>query len=307
MKQPAIPTHLYSCKGVAGIGFGLKETAGLLTTQPAWRVYVHKKIPVAELPLCAVIPENANGFPTDVIEISASVACHAKMPLPGMCIANSKGVPGTLGAYAWKKDTQEPVMLSNYHVLFGLGAAEGDTIWKVNTTESERQFSIAGKAELGRIGNIRHSGVNYYVDCAIASCHETPVIKTAHQPLTHSEAQPGETVYKYGASTGLTQGIVADASYPDIAAVESHSFDAQNQLLIRSNSSAPFSGSGDSGSIVLNAKKQAVGLLWGTNMRGEGIACPIAPVMFSMHISFEKPSAEGFLKKLLNRFTQKSD
>jgi hypothetical protein len=48
-----------------------------------------------------------------------------------------------------------------------------------------------------------------------------------------------------------------------------------------------FSADGDSGAVVVDAANKAIGLLWGTNVRGEGIACPIAPVLYAMNITLE--------------------
>ena len=42
-----------------------------------------------------------------------------------------------------------------------------------------------------------------------------------------------------------------------------------------------------SGSLIVNGTGEAVGLLWGANTRGDGVASPIGPVLHSMSITLD--------------------
>jgi hypothetical protein len=88
-----------------------------------------------------------------------------------------------------------------------------------------------------------------------------------------------------GAASGHTSGIVIDDSYSESARVAGRDYDAPNQLLIRSTTRASrFSTEGDSGAVVRNARGAIVGLLWGTSVGGDAVACHIAPVLHVLHL-----------------------
>jgi hypothetical protein len=88
----------------------------------------------------------------------------------------------------------------------------------------------------------------------------------------------GERVTKTGAATGTTTGIIIDVNYskPGQPAF------GPTQILIKSIDDAVFAAEGDSGSLIVSDSRKAVGLLWGTNTSGEGVASPIAPVLHAM-------------------------
>jgi hypothetical protein len=54
-------------KNVRRIELAPKEVAGSVTAQPAFRITVVKKLPLAELAADEVIPTSIFGMPTDVI------------------------------------------------------------------------------------------------------------------------------------------------------------------------------------------------------------------------------------------------
>jgi hypothetical protein len=210
-----------------------------------------------------------------------------------VAITNSKGIPGT-GCIGYLRKSGQPIILSNWHVLFGKGAVKGDKVWQVVESEQKQRLHETGSVISGKIGNIWFHNWEVYVDCAISTCTacdspafvnssaiDAPVLKGC------GEAGVGDIVFKIGAGTGLTKGIVVDNRYADQAAIEGKILAAKNQLLIRSENGQPFSAQGDSGSLVFNRENQVVGLLWGTNGWGEGLACPIAPVMTVLDIDFD--------------------
>jgi len=195
------------------------------------------------------------------------------------------------------------VVLSSWHILFGDGAPGDSEVWMVDESGGSRRYSNVGRTLYGKIGQVRLDDNDYHVDCAISSWLYPPdigfpppsgEIETRFTQVSgHNIARTGDVVTKKGAATGITFGIVADVDYCDRAWIGGRPYPASRQLLVRSiNPEAVFCAEGDSGSIIVNAMGKAVGLLWGANGRGEGVACPIAAVLSALDITLElSPSA----------------
>jgi hypothetical protein len=208
------------------------------------------------------------------------------LPQLGIKISNSKGVPGTLGCIAVSRNNKQIVLLTNWHVLFGNGGFENDAVWLVDNANGTRQYFKIGKTLCGKFGKVHFDGEDYHVDCAYASLH-LPSEVQYYWPIIgeYDVAKPGDLVTKTGATTGITVGIIVDVNYSDCAWFMGRSYPALKQLLVKPlNNEAAFSAEGDSGAILINARGKAVGLLWGTNSRGEGVACHIAPVLHAMNL-----------------------
>ena len=205
----------------------------------------------------------------------------------GVRITTSTGVTGTLGCLAHALHDDQPVLLSTWHVLFGNGAREGDAVWLVNEANGERSYAPLGRSLYGKLGRVRFAGEEHYIDCAVSSCLVAPDDAFFGGALTslngHDTPHVGDRVTKTGAATGTTTGIIIDVNYSEPARGQSPS--GPTQILIKPVDGAAFAAEGDSGSLIVSDSKKAVGLLWGTNTRGEGVACPIAPVLHAMNIT----------------------
>ncbi|MBC7782823.1 MAG: hypothetical protein H7144_03205 [Burkholderiales bacterium] len=91
---------------------------------------------------------------------------------------------------------------------------------------------------------------------------------------------------------------MADVCYPDHPYIGERWWNAPGQLLIDSrDDQLNFSAPGDSGAAVLDQQERVIGLLWGTNANGQGIACPIQPVLESLEASL------GYTMKAMPRST----
>jgi hypothetical protein len=294
----------------------MKETGGVVTTERAWRVYVDEKRAARRIWRGARIPARLCGLKTDVIEhatVSPSAGRLMTRPQPGVKIANSRGVPGTLGCIGWTVDGEQAVLLSTWHVLFGNGGNEQDSVWMVEEGEGARHFHEIGKTLYGKIGTVRREEEEFYVDCAIASCAALQSAagwrsflqwkrRTIHLK-GHQTALPGDHVKKTGSATQTTEGLVVDVCYPELALIENRAYPAPRQLLIRSiNYPHAFSAEGDSGAAVINREQQVTGLLWGTNGRGEGVACHIGPVLNALKIRLGPPPHLGIRQRLARLF-----
>jgi hypothetical protein len=273
--------------GFAGLGIGLRETCGRITTEPAWRVYVQRKHARRSLGPRDRVPERLFGLPTDVIE-AASTQCAAAsaLPIEGAAIANNRGVPGSLGCMAWLRRTDEPVLLSSYHVLFGRRCERGDAVWSVGSHATPR---LIGRVLAGKAGIVAGIDPPTFVDAATASPVDATaaVFSATGHAVAAEHIDAGAVATKCGAATGRTHGVVIDIAYPDLWYWEYQSEKAPRQILIRSTSSdRPFSRTGDSGAVVRNERGQLLGLLWGTTGRGEGVASPIAAVARALGLRF---------------------
>jgi hypothetical protein len=205
----------------------------------------------------------------------------------GAPITNSKGVPGTLGCFAQAGTQNANILLSSHHVLFGNGAEKNQEISLLKINDDGFAAIAIGKTLAGKLGIVHFEGAEYYVDCATAAIVDRWWTRSAPGSITgFATAQLGSHVKKLGSASGLTEGIIADIHYPDEAYIGRKVFDAPNQILIKPLSSASkFSLPGDSGAVVLDEQNRIVGLLWGSNSSGEGIACHIGPVIQELGLS----------------------
>lgn len=310
--------------GFLGVGFGLKETAGKPTSQLAWRVYVAKKIPKTRLTPGQRIPPILLGFPTDVVRrqltfatscvpgelpVEVSARTSGEVPVEGAMIANKKGVPGTLGCWARHALTGEAVLLTNYHVLFGKRCRAGDVIWRVRPSNQnadhqraahlngghlDDDFLKIGTSLMGKAATVKFHGASYFIDAAIGGGDgfgDKADAQAAGASCSGAgEAKLGSHVSKTGAATQRTSGTIVDVCYPDRWHFDLESAAAPNQILIQPDPNTsggilePFSRVGDSGAVIRDETGLVVGLLWGSNARGEGIACHIGPVVSDLGI-----------------------
>lgn len=195
----------------------------------------------------------------------------------GSEIANSRGVPGTLGCVARTMHDGGTVSVLCHHVLFGDGAREGEPVWLV-VGGTAHPF---GRSRYGRHGTVSYGGADVHVDCAVATVDDTTMDSTTGGDLGPvGSAAPGLAVSKAGAATGTTFGVVVGVASAVTATTGGRVRSAPGQILVRPAAGAgPFSAEGDSGAMLRGPRGEALGLLWGTNARGESIACPIRPVL----------------------------
>ena len=210
-------------------------------------------------------------------------------------IASAQGTPGTAGPVVMNAQGHRFV-LSNHHVVFGGGARVDDPVWALPEEcdePAERGAIRLGRAQPGVIGRVPAGAPSCFVDCALVELEDSsqhpPWLRSAlraTQPDECALAAPGMCVVKSGAATGYTAGIVVDVAYADHPFIDGQWWTAPGQLLIDPrDAELNFSGPGDSGAAVLDEHRRIVGLLWGSNVNGQGIACPIAPVFSCLGVA----------------------
>lgn len=213
-----------------------------------------------------------------------------------LAIANARGVPGTVAVLVRMRDGRRG-LLSCFHVLFGRGAGEGDTVWAlVDSPRGARRVAL-GKTVRGMLGRVTHEGRVVFVDCALAvlaDALDLPEVVTGDlgsiAGARAATPRVGAAVTKRGPVTGETRGTVVETDHFDSPFVEGRAYEAPAQLRIRPDGDDDecFSGAGDSGAAVIDEDGGVVGLLWGSNAAGEGIACPLRPVLDHLDVELEE-------------------
>src|SRR5690349_11465933 len=121
--------------GVHGTSVGIKRRAGELTREFAICIHVDHKRPLADVPASERIPDEIDGFPTDVIE-HAQPEPHEDggkyRPVEGGIQLQVPAGYGTLGCVVRDKRDKSICALSNQHVLgsdgSGIYQPKSDTV-----------------------------------------------------------------------------------------------------------------------------------------------------------------------------------
>lgn len=213
---------------------------------------------------------------------------------PALRIASARGVPGTAGAVV-EHSSGTRYLLSNEHVVFGGGAELGDPVWAIPPERMDDDVTgavLLGRVFSGRIGRVTFEGEDCFVDCALVELVESALPAWIAERLDGLAAfetaapEPGIAVCKSGAATGRTEGVLVDIAYPDYPVIDGRTWSAPGQLLVDSqNPELNFSAPGDSGSALFDVNGRLLGLLWGSNLSGQGVACPIAPVLDCLKVT----------------------
>jgi hypothetical protein len=188
---------------VTGVGVGWKEKSGEVTDIAAWRIYVGRKLALAELAPADMVPVHCEGLATDVIAEHRGVGTmrlpHTVMPgpvMPGITISNLRGVLqeqaagphhsglGTLGFLALVNGIRrrEVVLVSNRHVLLAHGAGRGAPIY-APVFSRRGETCVVRASALDPIAEVMNEGAEqnhafqydgeaqadyFFVDCATA-------------------------------------------------------------------------------------------------------------------------------------------
>lgn len=208
----------------------------------------------------------------------------------GVAIRNAHGVAGSVGFLGVRLDTGGAVLVTTHHVAFGNGAAASEPVWVAEPRGA--RATLVGRSAYGREGTVCSRGGDVWIDAAVVDLDEG-VLRAADCRFVASPAADddsltvaaGDVMTAIGAASGRIEGVVVDTACDDRVRVGTRIESASRQLLVRSSvRGQPFTRGGDSGAALRNAHGMIVGLLWGTTPRGDGIACPIAPVLDILHV-----------------------
>lgn len=306
--------------GGQAVGYGLKLTGGRPTGEHAIRLFVSRgaKAHPSGRPIDRVVriadPESGDEMQvaTDVDECSPCIL-HADFdpaavhhPVPGgVSIGSTAGAGGTLGGWAWDLVHDQPVLLSNAHVL---GEVVGpDPAVVIRQPLAPRLGSKDEPRLLGRL--LRTDGLAAQsvrtVDCAIAAIPDLDRADFSVHGLGPAIMQLGEAqvearVCKFGMATRLRRGRVTApfwSGYIDEGITQPDG--SRRRLLYRDclkveSSSPTWAMHGDSGALVFASTGQtpAAGrAVLGLHFAGErdtasvGYACRIRNVCDTLQIT----------------------
>lgn len=207
-------------KGVTAVDLGFKWSQGLMTGKLSIRVHVAEKRPLSELSEAELFPKELEGIPVDVIEAeyglqllpgdsqleAAPEARKARYdPIPlGVSVGNSRITAGTLGAKVYDAASQQPMVLSNWHVFVGsLSGSVGESIWQpgpIDGGNSADTFATLTRFVLGPY------------DAAVAQLTNTREVLSETVDGDNIEdvttPQLGMFVWKSGRTTERTEGFI---------------------------------------------------------------------------------------------------
>jgi hypothetical protein len=316
--------HLMRIPGVTGVGIGGRERNGVPTGELVLKVFVERKRPLAELSPGETLPTHFEGIGIDVSELGASEPDAAPAPpdtIPGSprtfrrdvdrtryrplvggarVQSDMPGVSGgTLGCFLLHDtDPSKVYAITNYHVIVGSGpnrppAVVGST--RVGQSEAKDSPTkccshmvgtiVAGSRDTARDAALIQldAGMEYLKEII-----DIGVLKGTYN-ITIADVQTQRyAVRKRGERTRRTGGVVE-------AINTTHTTDGvtrNNVTVVRPNPniSVPagqpvyFSDKGDSGSVVVNDKGEAVTLHFAGSFDSQqqinkGLELPIEPVI----------------------------
>lgn len=201
----SVRARMLALPHVTGVGLGWKERRGEVTDVASWRVYVSKKLALAELSPAETVPARCEGLPTDVVPACSGRAAmqigESASLRPGVTITNLRGIKpeqaagpqhsgmGTLGFLALVNGIRrrEVVLVSNRHVLLAHGAGSGDPVYapvfarrgetclvRASSLEPVAEVMDEGAEQNHAFHYDREPADDYFVDCATARLLATP-------------------------------------------------------------------------------------------------------------------------------------
>lgn len=258
---------------LVGIGYGAKETAGKITGDLAVRVYVRRKIPLADLALDQKIPRFVAGIATDVIPIGQP-RFHSRPAHLGIGISHVRGKAGSLGCLVRKPGDEAWYILSACHVLALSGAGEiGDLIVEPPApSATSTRLAVLADFEPLQIGDEpnRFDAAVARLDHLADVTNMIPAIGEPQWPLM--EPLLYQSVRKHGATSLHTVGVVLDTQAEGLIVSGGQSYAFADVVFVGGAEKA-FSLGGDSGALVVDAmSRRAVGLVVGGTARGTFIS-----------------------------------
>ena len=306
--------RLLRLPGVNGVGLGGRERGGRPTGQIVLKVFVDEKLPPSALPEGALVPDEVEGLPTDVVALGEAELDQAPAPPTGtpeppldqrdlrrhrplvgggrLQISITGKAGGTLGCLVIDPaDPEKVYALTNEHVMES--STNPPTVRRTKVGQPTNQDSVT-KCCSHIIGTYAGGGKDALRDAALLQLHpgtewKADILEIGNVTGTHT-VTPAEAatltfqVRKRGQRTGLTGGVVQAVSVTRTIAGVQHT----NLVVVRPNpdptvaAGTPvyFSAAGDSGSAVVDATNRVVGLHFarissGANV-GSSVSSPIA-------------------------------
>ncbi|MHB1420683.1 MAG: chymotrypsin family serine protease [Bacillota bacterium] len=265
---------------VLGVGIGFKEIQGRVSTTLGLKICVNQKLPKGEIRAGHLVPEMLEEVPTDVITVGKLAAYPGssedlidrgqkhRPARPGTSIGHYRVSYGTFGAVVKDRFTGKLLILSNNHILANVTNGQdgrstvGDPILQPGTDDGGELADTIGYLE--RFVPLNYgSDASNLVDAAVARPIDPglidPRILGLGAPRETIDPQIGQVVYKSGRGTGLTRGwlrVIHTSILMEYA-------DGLSARLTDQVVTSKMAGPGDSGALLLDTNRRAIGLLVG--------------------------------------------
>lgn len=299
---------LMALPGVNAVDVGYKYVKGKRTDEVCIRVHVDQK--KKTVPAKEKIPETINGIKTDVIErkiyplqfglrkklsdisLQADNTNYSTIK-GGISIGPDRAIggyvfAGTLGCIVRDNATNNPMLLSNFHVMCV------DNGWHTGD-QMDQPSRVDGGTHSDNIGNLSRAVLSDHVDGAISTLSGRPfscqIVDIGYVAGT-TTAVLNSAVRKRGRTTLLTYGFVDSIA----ATVKLDYGDGigertlHDQVSIRPDAAhnSKFSDHGDSGSVVVDNSRKVIGLLYAGSDDGFAYINPISYVLSELNIKMCK-------------------
>ncbi|WP_373056544.1 hypothetical protein [Zunongwangia sp. H14] len=331
-KKQEVEDSLLKIPGVNAVDVGKKIVKGKRTDELAIRVYVTDKKAKKDIPDDEQIPSKVGKFKTDVIQMKfrphvvrkkvSELALMADTgrydPLQGgISIGPCRAVGGyiyvgTLGMIVNDNTTDDQMMLSNFHVM------ALNNSWSAGDTMAQPSRVDGGSCPADVVGELSRASLGGSVDCAVATLDTERDVACSIQDIGDisgiATASIGENVRKRGRTTELTYGTIDSIDLTVIInydGVGDVTLTDQIGIDVDTAQSNAFGLGGDSGSVVVNASNEVIGLYFAGNIEQRdddgniileegvfGIANPIAEVLTEMDVSVCLPKRKPELKEI---------
>lgn len=278
--------ELLSRPNVVGVGIGEKIKGGFSQGRLCLKIYVEKKLAIQSLTKKEMLPQEIARVETDVEEVGKITAQGNSgrfRPAPGgVSLGHYRITAGTFGCLVKDKKSGKVLILSNNHVLANSNKArKDDPILQPGPYDGgKKPKDIIGYLENWIEINFKKEA--NLVDAALARPKDVnsvkPEIILIGSPQSLTKAKIGMSIQKSGRTTGYTTGKVKD-----ISASVKVNYDNQLALFRNQILTTNMSQGGDSGSLVLDMKARAVGLLFAGSEQVT-ILNPIASVLDLLNV-----------------------
>jgi hypothetical protein len=286
---------------VVGLAVGNRRVRGQETEEPCILVFVEQKRPVRDLRTRDIVPKSIEGVRTDVVETGRFRAFEVVQSLDGdrtkrvrpatggVSLGHHRITAGTFGVVAQRNG--RPVILSNNHILANSNDAKlGDPILQPGPADGGRmqdtiarlgdfvpiEFTERSAGWAGRllervlapflrvfgygVKRLPSSATNR-VDAAVAVPTDEGLVAPGAIGIGSvagtAEARIGMRVRKSGRTTGVTEGRVTG-----VDAVVEVDYGGKSAIFRGQIVADLLSRGGDSGSLVVDDRNRAVGLLF---------------------------------------------
>jgi hypothetical protein len=219
--------------------------------------------------------------------------------VPGVSIGHERITAGTLGGFVVARGAS--YVLSNNHVLADEDRAKkGDAVLQPGRYDGGKAGDLVARFE--RAVRLRKT-VNL-VDAAIARLEDGVAFDASKLrglgvlgPLREEPLEPGDRVAKLGRTTGLTRGVVSAIEVDRVlVGYDRGELRFDDQVEVSPAGRVPFSRGGDSGSWIVDARRQPCALLFAGNDADTTYANPLGTVLVALRVELA-PATSAELKR----------